>query len=91
MMIFIIYRSHSEINQFRLDVDVSFRGKGSGSYLLQDAVFRCYRIAENIGVGAIMVHALTEEAKGFNFTIALGHHKHSEEHCFSSLHNRHLA
>ncbi|HCB0304524.1 TPA: GNAT family N-acetyltransferase, partial [Klebsiella pneumoniae] len=33
--------------------------------LLHDAVLRCYRVAENIGVRAIMVHALTEEAKNF--------------------------
>ncbi|HGP7805674.1 TPA: GNAT family N-acetyltransferase, partial [Klebsiella pneumoniae] len=32
---------------------------------LHDAVLRCYRVAENIGVRAIMVHALTEEAKNF--------------------------
>lgn len=30
-----------------------------------DAVLRCYRVAENIGVRAIMVHALTDEAKQF--------------------------
>lgn len=33
--------------------------------ILHDAVLRCYRVAENIGVRAIMVHALTEEAKNF--------------------------
>lgn len=49
----------------RLAVDLSFRGKGLGADLLQDAVLRCYRVAENIGVRAIMVHALTEEAKQF--------------------------
>lgn len=49
----------------RLAVDVSFRGKGIGADLLQDAVLRCYRVAENIGVRAIMVHAMTEEAKSF--------------------------
>ncbi|QIU92544.1 GNAT family N-acetyltransferase [Yokenella regensburgei] len=49
----------------RLAVDVSFRGNGLGADLLQDAVLRCYRVAENIGVCAIMVHALAEEAKGF--------------------------
>ncbi len=49
----------------RLAVDVSFRGKGLGADLLQDAVLRCYRVAENIGVRALMVHALTEEAKNF--------------------------
>lgn len=41
----------------RLAVDVSFRGKGLGVDLLYDAVLRCYRVDENIGVRAIMVHA----------------------------------
>lgn len=49
----------------RLAVDVSFRGKGLGADLLHDAVLRCCRVAENIGVRAVMVHALTEEAKSF--------------------------
>ncbi|MCE0824684.1 GNAT family N-acetyltransferase [Buttiauxella sp. A2-C2_NF] len=49
----------------RLAVDLSFRGKGLGADLLHDAVLRCYRVADNIGVRAIMVHALTEEAKQF--------------------------
>lgn len=49
----------------RLAVDVSFRGKGLGADLLHDAVLRCYRVADNIGVRAIMVHALTEQAKSF--------------------------
>ena len=43
--------------------DVAFRGKGLGADLLHDAVLRCYRVAENIGLRAIMVHVLTEEAK----------------------------
>lgn len=49
----------------RLAVDVSFRGEGLGADLLHDAVLRCYRVAENIGVRAIMIHALTEDAKSF--------------------------
>jgi len=49
----------------RLAVDVSLRGKSVDADLLHDAVLRCYRVAENIGVLAIMVHALSEEAKGF--------------------------
>ncbi len=49
----------------RLAVDLSSHGKGLGADLLHDAVLRCYRVAENIGVRAIMVHALTEEAKNF--------------------------
>ena len=49
----------------RLAVDVSFHGQGLGADLLHDAVLRCYRVAENIGVRAIVVHALTGEAKAF--------------------------
>lgn len=49
----------------RLAVDLPFRGKGLGADLLRDAVLRCYRVAENIGVRAIMVHALNAEAKRF--------------------------
>lgn len=49
----------------RLVVDISLHAKGVDADLLHDAVLRCYRVAENIGVRAIMVHALTEEAKGF--------------------------
>lgn len=49
----------------RLAVDLSFRGKGLGADLLHDAVLRCYRVAENIGVRSVMVHALNEQAKEF--------------------------
>lgn len=49
----------------RLALDFAFRGKGLGADLLHDAVLRCYRVAENIGVRAIMVHALTDEARRF--------------------------
>lgn len=49
----------------RLAVDLAFHGKGLGADLLHDAVLRCYRVAENIEVRAIMVHALTDEAKRF--------------------------
>lgn len=49
----------------RLAVDVSFHGKGLGADLLHNAVLRCYRVAENIGVRAIMIHALTDTARRF--------------------------
>lgn len=49
----------------RLAVDASFHGQGLGADLLHDAVLRCYRVAENIGVRAIVVHALTDAAKAF--------------------------
>nr|WP_310617223.1 GNAT family N-acetyltransferase [Pantoea cypripedii] len=49
----------------RLGVDTSCHGKGLGADLLHDAILRSYRVAENIGVRAIMVHALTDGAKSF--------------------------
>lgn len=49
----------------RLAVDKTFHGKGLGADLLRDAVLRCHHVAENIGVRAIIVHALTENAKHF--------------------------
>lgn len=48
-----------------LAVDASCPEKEFGADLLHDAVLRSYRVAENIGVRAIMVHALTEQAKSF--------------------------
>lgn len=72
----------------RLAVDLSFHGKGLGADLLHDAVLRCYRVAENIGVRAIMVHALTEEAKISTFTMVSNHHKLSSEHCSLGSLNR---
>lgn len=54
----------------RLAIDVSLHGKGVGADLLHNAILRCYRVAENIGVRAIMVYALTEEAKGFYVYLA---------------------
>lgn len=49
----------------RLAVDADYHGQGLGADLLHDAVLRIYRVAENIGVRAIMVHALTDAAKQF--------------------------
>ncbi|MDK9605902.1 GNAT family N-acetyltransferase [Lelliottia wanjuensis] len=49
----------------RLAVDLSYHGIGLGADMLHDAVLRCYRVAENIGVRAIIVHALTDAAKLF--------------------------
>lgn len=68
-----------------LAVDLSFRRKGLGADLLHDAVLRCYRVAENIGVRAIMVHALAEEAKGFYTHMVLWHHKRRARTLFLKL------
>lgn len=49
----------------RLAVDTSYHGQGLGADLLHDAVLRCCRVAENIGVRAVMVHALSDSARQF--------------------------
>lgn len=49
----------------RLAVDMSFHGKGLGADLLHDAILRITRVAESIGVRAVMVHALSDTAKQF--------------------------
>ena len=49
----------------RLAVDRTFQGRGLGSALLRDAVLRALQAADIIGVRAILVHALSEQAKRF--------------------------
>jgi GNAT superfamily N-acetyltransferase len=49
----------------RLAVDRRFQGRGIGRALLRDAVLRALQTAELVGVRAILVHAISEEAKGF--------------------------
>lgn len=49
----------------RLAVDVSHQGKRLGSALLKDAFLRTVTVAENVGVRALLVHALNEPAKQF--------------------------
>ncbi len=49
----------------RLAVDKEFQGQGLGSALLKDALLRCERAADIIGVRVVLVHALDDEAKAF--------------------------
>ena len=49
----------------RLAVDRSWQGKGLGADLLRDAVLRALGAAGTVGVRAILVHAISEEAKTF--------------------------
>ncbi len=49
----------------RLAVDLKEQGRGVGSQLLRDAITRCIVAAEFIGVRAILVHALHDEARAF--------------------------
>jgi predicted N-acetyltransferase YhbS len=54
----------------RLAVDERWHRKGLGRALFRDAAFRVAHAAEIIGVRAMVVHAISEEAR--DFYIALG-------------------
>ncbi len=49
----------------RLAVDRSFHGRGVGSGLLRDALLRTLRAAEIVGIRAVLVHAISDDAKRF--------------------------
>lgn len=49
----------------RLAVDRKWQGSGLGSGLLRDAVLRTYTVSMHVGVRALLVHALSEDAKEF--------------------------
>jgi GNAT superfamily N-acetyltransferase len=54
----------------RLAVDRNWQGKGIGRGLLRDAVLRTLNAAEIAGIRAILVHAISEEAKPKNALFA---------------------
>lgn len=64
----------------RLAVDRKEQGNGLGSHLLRDAIARCVQAADSIGVRAILVHALHDEARSFY------EHFHFEPSPTDSLH-----
>lgn len=49
----------------RLAVDATVQGKRVGESLLIDALARSLSVAEQVGVRAVLVHALDEDARGF--------------------------
>jgi len=49
----------------RLAIDRSQHGKGLGRHLLRDAILRSVRAADLIGVRALLVHAVGDEARSF--------------------------
>lgn len=49
----------------RLAVDQDHQGRGMGRALLRDGVLRIVQAADIAGIRAILVHALTEDAKKF--------------------------
>ncbi len=49
----------------RLAVDTTMQGKGVGAGLLKDAILRVYRVSHDVGFKALLVHAISPEAKDF--------------------------
>ena len=49
----------------RLAVDIKEQGNGLGKHLLRDTIIRCVGVAEQVGVRAILVHALHQGARTF--------------------------
>jgi len=49
----------------RLAVDFRWQSTGIGAGLLKDAVTRSLLVAKQVGVRALLVHAIGEKAKGF--------------------------
>ena len=49
----------------RLAIDLRYQNQGLGRALLRDAMLRAVHIASDTGVFAIMLHALSEQAKRF--------------------------
>lgn len=49
----------------RLAVDHAYQGMGLGSALLRDALLRTLAVAEAVGIRAVLLHAMSDEAKRF--------------------------
>lgn len=49
----------------RLALDTEWQGKGLGGDLMQDAVLRTLNAAESLGIRAMMIHALSDDARSF--------------------------
>lgn len=50
----------------RLAVDARYQGRGLGYGLLRDAMLRTLQVAEQAGIRAVLLHAMTTEAKLFH-------------------------
>jgi GNAT superfamily N-acetyltransferase len=49
----------------RLAVDMTVQGRGVGAWLLRDAMLRALNAAESVGIRALLVHAIDEQARAF--------------------------
>lgn len=55
----------------RLAVDVCTQGHGFGKWLLSDAIHRVANLAEQVGIKAVMVHAIDDDARVFMSILVL--------------------
>ncbi|HWG05356.1 MAG TPA: GNAT family N-acetyltransferase [Beijerinckiaceae bacterium] len=53
----------------RLAIEHTYQGRGLGRALIRDAARRVLQAAEVIGIRAILVHALSQEAKAFYLAV----------------------
>ena len=49
----------------RFAIDEAYQGQGIGAALLRDAILRTFQAAEIAGIRAILVHAISDDAKKF--------------------------
>lgn len=49
----------------RLAIDMNYQGKGLGKHLLKDVMLRALKVSEYIAAKALLVHAISEDAKVF--------------------------
>jgi GNAT superfamily N-acetyltransferase len=49
----------------RLAIDTGLQGQGLGSAMLKDALLRTLSVSRDIGIRAILVHAISEDARRF--------------------------
>lgn len=49
----------------RLAIDLQFQGRHLGAALLKDAILRTLSVSRSIGIRAMLVHAISDDAKRF--------------------------
>ena len=49
----------------RLAVDSAVQGRGLGAWLLRDAMLRTVAVSEEVGIRALLVHAIDDSARAF--------------------------
>ena len=69
----------------RLAVDKTVQGKGLGGWLLMDALRRTAFIAQHVGVRAVEIHALDDDARRFYLKYGFVTLRDDRRHLFMSM------